>query len=409
MWQLLIEADDSKLTHLEHIEDLIINEGEAGALRALNYLKNVINLLTQAEPSGAKLTVKWDGAPSIVCGIDPEDGKFFVATKGAFAKEPKLVKSKRDAANYYGAQPELEAKMLQCLKYLSKLDIPNVMQGDLMFGEGDREVKEIGGQQCITFTPNTITYAIPLDSALGKRVAKAKLGIIFHTYYTGGPSIADMKANFGASVSGLHDTADVWVDDAIYKDYSNSQLSDTERASVEASIDIVEGMIKHIKQDMLDAFLGHPDVKATMKMWINKNIKEGQLYDLKTAAKDYQAYVIDREKKEIAKLKTGAEGKAGQARLKKMQDFTAELNTSMGIFNTVLRIHNEITKIKNIILRKLSGLESVGTFIKTDDGYKVTEPEGFVAIGVDDGAIKLVDRLTFSHQNFNAVKNWKKT
>ena len=100
---------------------------------------------------------------------------------------------------------------------------------------------------------------------------------------------------------------------------------------------------------------------------------------------------------------------AAQNRIKKIkqnEQFIADnSNTLLGI----LAIYKRVIELKLLILQKMQRIESIGTFIKTDTGYKVTSPEGFVAIGHDGGAVKLVDRLEFSKHNFNAAKSWKTT
>ena len=78
-----------KNTHLEHLEDDIINRGSVGGENAVNFLKSVRNMLA-GSGKGTNMTVKWDGAPAIICGVNPENGKFFVGTKSVFNKTPKI-------------------------------------------------------------------------------------------------------------------------------------------------------------------------------------------------------------------------------------------------------------------------------------------------------------------------------
>ena len=220
---MLCEAAQGKNTHLEHIEDLVYNEGYLGAQRALNYMEGLRKMFARGEGVPVRVTVKWDGAPAIICGTDPADGKFFVGTKSVFAKtEPKVCKSVADINKFYSEQEGLATKLKQALTHLSKLGIGNVLQGDLLFTPGDVATTMLpdgtgGAEECYVFTPNTISYAVPVNSALGQRIAKAKLGIIFHTEYEG-ISLPSMQAKFGASVAGLNQTASVWFDDAFYKD-----------------------------------------------------------------------------------------------------------------------------------------------------------------------------------------------
>ena len=74
-------------------------------------------------------------------------------------------------------------------------------------------------------------------------------------------------------------------------------------------------------------------------------------------------------------------------------------------------LYNHIIDAKLLIIRKLDRAKRIGTFLKTADGYKVTEQEGFVAIDhMGKNAVKLVDRLEFSKANFSSeyIKGWQR-
>ena len=120
---LLCEAAEGKNTHLEHLEDLILNLGYNGAKSAFAYLESLRNMLGTGTGNPGKVTVKWDGAPAIICGIDPADGKFFIGTKSVFALDAKLVKTPGDIKKYYSDKPALAEKLSYALKYLPKLDV----------------------------------------------------------------------------------------------------------------------------------------------------------------------------------------------------------------------------------------------------------------------------------------------
>lgn len=428
---LLFEAAEGKNVHLEHVEDLVYNEGYIGAQKALNYMEGVRRMFAQGEGEPTKVTVKWDGAPAIICGTDPADGKFFVGTKSVFAKnEPKLCKSVKDIRKFYGEQEGLAAKLTVALKYLSKLGIGNVLQGDLMFTAEDLTVANIGGQDCYIFTPNTITYAVPIyqvgptgaktETALGKRIRAAKMGIIFHTAYEGS-SVADMQASFGASVAGLTPTSSVWVDDAFYKDLTGrASLTPAEDAKIKNTLLSASNTFRKIDEKDFNRiiFTGrttksgdeeYTEFANYIKPFINNMVRGGEQVGNPTAfLKNFLTYYNGKQEAEIAKLKGGPDSPAAQARIQKIKEkekFMADnSNTLLGI----LAIYKRIIEAKVMLLQKMQQVENIGTFIKTDDGYKVTAPEGFVAIGHDGGAVKLVDRIEFSRQNFAATKSWKK-
>ena len=94
--EMLNEDHAGKNLHLEHLEDEIINNGVAGGRAAINFLRSLRDMLAGNSRSSINMTVKWDGAPAIFAGIDPEDGKFFVAKKSVFNATPKLYKTEAE-------------------------------------------------------------------------------------------------------------------------------------------------------------------------------------------------------------------------------------------------------------------------------------------------------------------------
>lgn len=422
---MLCEAAEGKNVHLEHVEDLVYNEGYVGAQKALNYMESLRKMFAQGEGDPVKVTVKWDGAPAIICGTDPADGKFFVGTKSVFAKtEPKLCKSAKDITKFYGEAPGLAEKLKVALKYLSKLGIPNVLQGDLMFTPGDITTATLpsGGamEECYTFTPNTITYAVPVNSELGARIARAKIGIIFHTAYEG-DTLADMQASFGASVAGLQPNAAVWFDDATYKDFTGrASLTPAEDQKIKGTLTAAAKTFRKITEKDFNRiiFTGRTtkggDEEMTefatyIKPFINSMVRGGtQVGDPTSFLKNFLAFYKGKMEAEIAKLKGGPESSAAAARIQKIQDKEKFMADNSNILLGILAIYKRIIEAKVMLLQKMQQIENIGTFLKSDDGYKVTAPEGFVAIGHDGGAVKLVDRIEFSKANFTAPKQWKK-
>lgn len=393
---------ENKNTHLEHLEDLVFNKGYAGAEEALNFIESLRRMLAEGTGTTAKLTVKWDGSPAIICGIDPEDGKFFVGTKSVFAKgTPKRCKSPRDIEQWYGEQPELAAKLQSALKYLAKIGIGGVVQGDLMFTEGDITTVEINGELCYVFTPNTITYAVPVNSNLGQRIAGAKIGIIFHTAYRG-DSIDTMSAEFGVNVSGLTQVKDVWFDDATYKDYTGvASLTPTENNQIQQYLSATAKTMQKIGTARFDIILQDREFARVVKPFINKMVRAGDyavdpVQFLNQFLTHYQSEMM----KGIEDLSGGPQGRAAQGRLAKIKDKEQWVADNSNNLTGVLATYKRIIELKGMLLKKLQQVEGIGTFQKTNDGYKVTTPEGFVAIGHDGGAVKLVDRLAFSRTNF---------
>jgi len=427
----------------EHIEDLVFNEGYQGAQRALNYCESLRQMFAEGTGTASKITVKWDGAPAIICGVDPADGKFFVGTKSVFSKtEPKLCKTTADIKKFYPEQPDLRNKLEIALKNLSKIGIGNVLQGDLMFTQDTLQTTEINGEECVTFTPNTITYAVPTKDALAQRMQQAKLGIVFHTAYEGA-SLPEMTASFGVSVAGLNPSKDVWFDDATYKDLTGvASLTPNENTLISRTLGAAANTLKKINPDSFNTILNNTEFSQYIKPFINSKVKGGQQVgeptkflqefisfyrgkmetEIDGLMKDSQfteqqeelvhQYMATRDvaaRKQLDKALTESGVKV--AVLRRIEKIVANEEFMEDNSNTllgVLAIYKRIIEVKLMILGKMLKVESIGTFIKTDNGYKVTAPEGFVAIGHDGGAVKLVDRLEFSKQNFNAPKQWKK-
>ena len=407
--EIIAESEDGKNTHLEHIEDLVFLQGASGASSALQYINSVRDMLENGGDSG-NITVKWDGAPAIFTGVDPADGKFFVAKKSIFNKTKdgtwtgKIYKTPAEVdADTSG---DLNRKMQLALSELSKLGITNVIQGDLMYTKDDLETATIDGEESWIFGPNTITYAVPKASDLGKRIAASKLGIIFHTTYTG-DSIPNMQASFGADVSGLNKTSAVWFDDATYKDLSGqASLTQQENKQILQGLNAAASALKTADFSAVSG-----DYKALMMQYVNARIRRGdtQIDDAQSFAQDFTQWYTDYIQKEIAKLKNqDPESPAVKKRNEKIQAQNKFVNDNIEGIAGALAVYKDIIALKNMLINKLNKVDSIKSLIRTDTGYTVTNPEGFVAIGKDSGAVKLVDRMEFSKQNFNAVKNWSK-
>ena len=408
---LLTEDKGGKNLHLEHLEDEIINYGVEGGRAALNFLRSLRNMLAGGSRSSVNMTVKWDGAPAIFAGIDPEDGKFFVAKKSVFNVSPKLYKTNAEIdADLSGA---LNAKFKVALKEFSKLGIKGVLQGDLMFTD-DVEKTTIEDSGYYTFQPNTIVYAVPIDSVLGKTINKAKIGVVWHTTYTGN-ALQDMKASFGANISSLSKSSSVWMDDATYKDASGkATFTSSETEKVTAVLSQVGKTFQKINANQLRSFIKLQEsmtgaiAGASLKTYNNSKVRAGEKITNPMAhAKGYEAWVLDSIQKQIDKAKSPA-GKKKYENIQK--EYVREVKKHTRNLTQIITFQNLLVDAKMLIVKKLNSVKGLtDTFIKTKNGFKVTNPEGYVAIDrVSGGAVKLVDRMEFSFNNFTAIKAWDK-
>ena len=393
-----------KNTHLEHLEDDIINRGSSGGVNAINFLKSVRDML--AGNSGAKIntTVKWDGAPAIICGVNPENGKFFVGTKSVFNKTPKINYTTADIRrNHTGAVAQ---KLSVCLNHLSSLNIKQILQGDLLF-TNDKKMAAIRGEKMITFTPNTITYAVQADSSIGKKIARAKMGIVFHTMYTG-RDMKSLSASFG-NVRGAGNSR-VWVASASYKDDSGSiTFTKTELNTFNAQLRMAEGSLSRASKvlDEMTSRASDPlSVGFRLKAFFNHYIRnnKGSMAKVKVLQDMFRDYYENVLKTEIDQRKTE---KAKQ----KYRDILANglkfINQNKSGLYMAIASHVTLGNAKNTLIQKMNQIQQIGHYIKTGTGYRVTAPEGYVAVDRVAGAVKIVDRLEFSRANFTLPKGWK--
>ena len=407
----LTEDKGGKNLHLEHLEDEILNYGVDGGRAALNFLRSLRDMMAGASRSSVNMTVKWDGAPAIFAGIEPETGDFFVAKKSVFNVNPKLYKTNAEIdADLSGA---LNSKFKVALAEFSKLGIKDVLQGDLMFTD-DVESETIDGTKYYTFQPNTIVYAVPTDSALGKTINKAKVGIVWHTTYTGS-ALQDMKASFGANISSLNKPATVWMDDATYKDVAGkATFTTTEDAKITQILSQVGKTFQRINANGLRKFLTVQNgmtgavAGASLKTYNNSKVRAGEIIKNPSAhAKGYEKWVEMSIQKQIDKAKSPK----GKEKYKNIQkEYMREVRKHTGNLIQIITFQNLLVEAKMQIVKKLNSVKGLtDTFVKTKNGFKVTNPEGYVAIDrVSGGAVKLVDRMEFSYNNFTAIKAWDK-
>jgi len=395
-----------KNVHLEHIEDQVLNRGVDGAREAIFFLLSLRNMLTGHVDKPINVTTKWDGAPAVICGINPENGKFFVGTKGVFSKTPKLNYTLADIDRNHDSEG-LRVKLRACLEYLPKLGIKGILQGDMMFSKGDVHSQTIEGEKYITFTPNTITYAIPLhQSNLVDRILKAQLGIIFHTEYHG-RTMSTLKANLRVDIGYLKTPKEVWYRDASFVDESGTvtfTAEETER------LGDVLSRTGRLFQSMNGKVLNQIGTNETYRLWVktfnNTKVRAGQTIEHTTAHTNEFLRWLD------TKLTTGIR-EAKQLETKKKR--TQEKTLVLGFFRAhavdlkqIFDLQNMLVEAKLMIVQKLNQVQSTHTFLRSGDGFVATAPEGFVAVDHIGNAVKLVDRLTFSKANFNAAKDWTK-
>ena len=397
----------AKNLHLEHLEDEIINQGIDGGRGAINFLQGLRDMLKGNAQSGVKMTVKWDGAPAIFCGKHPETGQFFVAKKSLFNKTPLFYTSEQEIKESPDLSGQLQEKFLTSFKYLSKLSWNTIMQGDLMY-TNDKKMTTIDGESFITFQPNTIFYAVQTDSELGKQIAKSKMGIVFHTTYTGS-SIEDLSASFGADISKLGSNSDVWVDDATYKDVSGKgSMTAKETLALTQELSKVGRAFHGIKKNDLSKFQALQDNIAAKKGLTYKTYCN-QLVRAQKFNPSYEEYLSNFEKhwseKIVGKIKTEKNKKIKQDI---GDSLYKEIRALKKLITNLTAFMGHLVVAKQLIIDALNRVKSIGTFKRTANGFEVVNQEGYVAIDRKGSAVKLVDRMEFAFNNFTALKAWDK-
>jgi hypothetical protein len=401
--QFLVEASGKNL-HMEHLEDEVLNGGVDGTRGAINFLRSLRNMLAGHNKEAVNVTVKWDGAPAICAGIHP-NGKFFVDYKSM--RRPCFTQADVDE-NFSGSP--IQSKMSALLEHLPKLKIPgNIFQGDVLWTENkEKKIKTIDGEKYITFAPNTITYAVPLNTELSNTIIKAQVGIVFHTTYrtAGQEDLTDLKAEFGADVNEWTKHKDVWGVNADFTDLSGTAtFTKADETKITGMLSTLGKDFNKVNGRFLDGIRDDNMLKVHLKTYINSKVREGEFID-ERLAKQAVKFIKDKLDKEVSKLKS----EKGRSRKQMTVDeYLKKLNGNLDQISVVFRIMALINNIKLFIVQKLEEVQGItSTFIKTKSGYRVTKPEGFVAIDSFDSGkgLKLVNRMEFSRINFNADKDW---
>ena len=396
----------SKNTHLEHLEDSILLDGGKGAKDAFMFLDELARVFSTVGNNNMKITTKWDGAPAVFCGLYPGTSRFFVGTKSIFNVGAKINFNNADVDKNHGHAPGLASKLKDCLKYLPALNIKGVAQGDLLFTD-DKKKAKVNNQDCILFQPNTITYCIPKEDELYDKAWEAKLGVVFHTQYIG-DTIQNMRAKFGYDVSELSKSNNVLVLSAETGELGKDFLLDNNEKR--ELITIRNNSSKLVADKFLDLMAEHNAGKdqlvvgTRLKIFFNKYIREGQkMGTSKQVLSQFKEYFRSEVQKAADKLKT-PKGKA--AKLTKLYDGLDLIDKCQKELINTIDLYKNLQMAKDMFVHKLEKGERFGTFLRTDTGYDITAPEGYVAITEGEKAVKLVDRLSFSTANYNVSKNW---
>mgnify|MGYP003630193434 FL=1 len=398
-------SEASTTVHMTHIEDAVLLGGVDGTRQAINALRNMRDML--GGQKAGSVSVKWDGAPTIFAGTDPSDGKFFVAKKGILKKKPEVYKTIEDIEADSRMSGDLSSKFKDALKYLPELGIKGIIQGDFLFSRKGLKKETIENVKYVTFHPNTLLYAIPIEQA--QPLLKSKVGIVWHTSFSG-TSLENIKPSFGADVSSMKKTKNVWSQDAMLRDVTSVTLDAKTTDLINKKLSLAGSMFRNISTDMLREIETNRELSQQIQFFNNTYTKRG--IEIKDTAKHVDRLVVwieDKYKKDMLALKSQSGKDKKAIKLQGILDFFSTKNRLR--LKRIFDLQKVLVSIKMILISKLNELGSHKTFIKTSKGYKTVGAEGFVAIDhIDGGALKLVDRLEFSYNNFspNVIKGWVK-
>jgi len=406
--QYLEEASGKNL-HMTHLEDAVIDGGVNGTRNVFSYIRAIRDMLAGNTSAPVSLTVKWDGAPALFAGTDPSDGKFFVAKKGVFNKNPKIYKTNAEIDNDLSG--DLGAKFKVALEEFSKLGIEGVVQGDFLYTNDDLKVENIDGEPHITFHPNTIVYAVPKNSELGKAIQGSKIGVVWHTTYRG-DSFESMQASFGKKiVPSLKKVKSVWNVDAVFEDKSgNVTFTKKETDDITKILSDAGRIFRTVNAKVLNELGTNTELNARVNTYINSKVRDGQrIGDPKGFVIGLQRYIEEYYQKQADKVKSQAAKDKKIGMSKDVLKFFSKAN--MRHIHSIFTLYNLLVDAKLMVIEKLNHVDGLKTFLKTKNGFEVTGQEGFVAIDhLGRNSLKLVDRLNFSKANFSTeyIKGWEK-
>lgn len=388
--------------HSVHIEDLMFVSGKNGLRKALNALKEVKECFGSSDINDNRiLSTKIDGSPAVIAGW--LGGKFFVASKGIFNKNPKINFTPEDIDKNHGSSEGLAQKLRYALKYLKGI-IPKgkIYQGDFLYDEMDRDSERIDGEECWTWHPNTIKYAVEKDSELGKTIGKTKMGIVFHTEYTvSNDDISTITLKgFNVTIDSFIPSSKVWVTDAFQKSIGSiPHFTESEEKSFNNTIRDINSLSNRIPWDYCTEY------SVQLMSFCNSYITNGREYPSgKQMFDDYVDWLNIKKAKDVDSKKTE---KGKEKALEKWKGISEIPNNLVNAFE----VYRLIGWLKvEFFIKKVNKIKSTKTFLKKSDGtLEVTDDEGYVLTRTDANGCKLVDRLEFAHANFSKdiLKGWE--
>jgi len=394
IWELLmnnikpdIQIVPSINKHMTHIEDLVIT----GKAEELKWVNNILLDIYRSNLNNISLSTKYDGSPAIWAWSNFNNLPPGIAMKGLFYKNSKIFYTSKEIDDYFDDKL-LVYKLQTLLENLPYINIPEgtIWQGDFLFDNKSIEKDIINNKECFIFHQNTIVYAIPVKSKLGKKISKANMGIVWHTKYVG-TNLKNIRAIYNVDSSILKTSKYVFNINPLIKSYKIEKNQNIEEKLQE--IKKLSKKYTRINKDLADLFMIYQNFAIREKEELNVD--------------NFIKFLKNKFNKEAEKKKSK---KGKQDSYNKCQFFID--NIDKNIFTNKISLINEITYVKKYFIKELNKNEKeIQTYLKLKDGtLKSTNHEGYVVSDMSNNVVKLIDREEFSYSNFSPefVKSWKK-
>ena len=408
VWNMII-AKTSKSTnlHMQHIEDLIFNDGLAGIIRCKDLMEKTLNTLTK-EKEEVSISTKFDGSPAVFCWSSfpglPDNG---IALKGLFNSSPQTFVNTTDITES-GKPLDLQRKLISLLSYLPNLHIPEgeIWQGDIMYNFESLTIEDINGYPALSFHPNAISYS-PKSMTDYIRIKNSKLGLVWHTIYYG-HSLSDIKCHYNVNVASLGHVPEIYmVDHNIrYEDLSPIELpaSDT---TYNPNTDYIGRLMELASDDTYLNIIENREFVVNLTLFYNSLIRDNVIVGTHKFVGTFKSYIKSRFLTIIESKKTQSKQIEYQNKCEALLDL---IEKNRYVLSRMHHILLKITGLKIGFINELNKYSTFYTHFKMVGGkFNETNHEGYA---INDGynIVKLINRHEFSSSNFsdNVVKGWTK-
>lgn len=390
--QFIVEQEDSEegasrqIKHLTHVEDRHLQNGEKGAMHAISSLSAAAEHIKQGKKT-SELTTKYDGSPAIVYGHHPETGKFFVASKSAFNKTPKINYTPDDIDKNHGHAPGLAQKLKDALKHLPKVaPKKGVYQGDMMFSDEDKKTN----RDSVSFHPNPSGLTYTAHGKHNLAVRKAKIGVVTHLSYHG--SAANLNAHHEVDHENFNKHPDVFSVDP-RMDTSKVHFSKEQQKQFNKHMSAAQAVHDTHGDDMYAGTKAHQGVGGPLEAYMNHTVRTGE----EANHHNFKNWLESKKNKEIDKLKVEKNKKAKQTELKSELD---KVDRNRKHYNNVFKLHGHLQKAKGVLIDVMNQHQE----FQHEHGGEAANPEGYVFHHGKE-TDKFVNRAEFSRRNFAGIRN----